>query len=110
MSNSAATRAGRPAIPAALPPPPGPATAPGTGGRRALLLAAGVVLLALNLRPALVAVSPLADTIRADSGMSAASVSLLTALPLLCFGLLAPLAPGSAASSARNAPSSPPWP
>ncbi|MCY0959907.1 CynX/NimT family MFS transporter [Streptomyces sp. H27-H5] len=92
MSNSAATRAGRPAIPAP-PPPPGPAAAPGTGGRRALLLAAGVVLLALNLRPALVAVSPLADTIRADSGMSAASVSLLTALPLLCFGLLAPLAP-----------------
>ncbi|MFG2840926.1 CynX/NimT family MFS transporter [Streptomyces zaomyceticus] len=93
MSNSAATRAGRPAIPATPPPPPGPATVPGTGGRRTLLLAAGVVLLALNLRPALVAVSPLTDTIRADSGMSAASVSLLTALPLLCFGLLAPLAP-----------------
>ncbi|WXK81690.1 MFS transporter [Streptomyces sirii] len=53
----------------------------------------GVVLLALNLRPALVAVSPLAGTIRDDSGMSAAATSLLTALPLLCFGLLAPFAP-----------------
>ncbi|MER7152571.1 MFS transporter [Streptomyces lydicus] len=53
----------------------------------------GVVLLALNLRPALVAVSPLAGTIRDASGMSAAATSLLTALPLLCFGLLAPLAP-----------------
>ncbi|MFE0174615.1 CynX/NimT family MFS transporter [Streptomyces sp. NPDC059002] len=73
---------------------PGQAPAPtGIAGRRALCLAVGVVLLALNLRPALVAVSPLADTIRDDSGMSAAATSLLTALPLLCFGLLAPVAP-----------------
>ncbi|WP_329586430.1 MFS transporter [Kitasatospora sp. NBC_01250] len=62
-------------------------------GRGLLFLGVGVVLLALNLRPALVAVSPLTDTIRADSGMSATATSLLTALPLLCFGLLAPLAP-----------------
>ncbi|MFD9884696.1 CynX/NimT family MFS transporter [Streptomyces alboflavus] len=71
-----------------------PSAAPsGVTGRHALWLGLGVVLLALNLRPALVAVSPLADTIRADSGMSAAATSLLTALPLLCFGLLAPVAP-----------------
>ncbi|MFD0165305.1 CynX/NimT family MFS transporter [Streptomyces decoyicus] len=65
----------------------------GVTGRRALYLGLGVVLLALNLRPALVAVSPLVGTIRDESGMSAAATSLLTALPLLCFGLLAPLAP-----------------
>lgn len=65
----------------------------GVTGRRALYLGLGVVLLALNLRPALVAVSPLVGTIRDDSGMSAAATSLLTALPLLCFGLLAPVAP-----------------
>ncbi|MFI6769594.1 CynX/NimT family MFS transporter [Streptomyces sp. NPDC050355] len=70
-----------------------PAAPPGATGRRALHLGIGVVLLALNLRPALVAVSPLAGTIRDDSGMSAAATSLLTALPLLCFGLLAPFAP-----------------
>ena len=71
-----------------------PTAAPsGVTGRHALWLGLGVVLLALNLRPALVAVSPLADTIRDDSGMSAAATSLLTALPLLCFGLLAPVAP-----------------
>nr|WP_066927208.1 MFS transporter [Streptomyces sp. NBRC 110611] len=63
------------------------------GRRRALYIGVGVILLALNLRPALVAVSPLAGTIRTDSGMSAAATSLLTALPLLCFGLLAPVAP-----------------
>ncbi|MFD7923720.1 CynX/NimT family MFS transporter [Streptomyces sp. NPDC059740] len=68
--------------------PPGTAT-----GRSALFTGVGVILLALNLRPALVAVSPLADTIREDSGMSAAATSLLTTLPLLCFGLLAPVAP-----------------
>ncbi|GGU42999.1 MFS transporter [Streptomyces albospinus] len=73
-------------------PPDAPAPA-GAAGRRALSLGIGVILLALNLRPALVAVSPLAGTIRAESGMSAAATSLLTALPLLCFGLLAPLAP-----------------
>lgn len=70
-----------------------PAPAPGATGRRALYLGAGVILLALNLRPALVAVSPLAGTIRDESGMTAAATSLLTALPLLCFGLLAPIAP-----------------
>ncbi|WP_052230140.1 MFS transporter [Streptomyces sp. CT34] len=73
--------------------PPGAPAPAGAAGRRALLLGIGVILLALNLRPALVAVSPLAGTIRAESGMSAAATSLLTALPLLCFGLLAPLAP-----------------
>lgn len=59
----------------------------------AVFLGFGVVMLALNLRPALVAVSPLAATIQADSGLSATATGLLTALPLLCFGLLAPIAP-----------------
>lgn len=58
-----------------------------------VLLAVGLVLLAMNLRPAVVAVSPLLDTIRADTGMSTTMAGLLTTLPVLCFGLLAPLAP-----------------
>ncbi|WP_203948634.1 CynX/NimT family MFS transporter [Planotetraspora thailandica] len=62
-------------------------------GRPAVWLAVSVILLALNLRPALVAVSPLLDTIRSTTGMSATTAGLLTTLPLLCFGLLAPLAP-----------------
>lgn len=58
-----------------------------------MLLAAAVALFALNLRPALVAVGPLAPQLRADTGLSAASTSLLTTLPLVCFGLFATLAP-----------------
>lgn len=60
---------------------------------RALLLVAAIVLVSLNLRPAVVAVSPLLDEIRERTGMSSAVASLLTTLPVLCFGLLAPLAP-----------------
>lgn len=56
-------------------------------------LAIGVVLLALNLRPLVVAVAPLLGAIREDTGMSAGTAGLLTTLPVLCFGLLAPLAP-----------------
>lgn len=91
-----------PAVAAATP-------ATGAGGRRALYAGTGVVLLALNLRPALVAVSPLAGTIRDASGMSAAATSLLTALPLLCFGLLAPSRRGWGGASARSGPCSARW-
>ncbi|MBD5786913.1 MFS transporter [Cellulosimicrobium terreum] len=60
-------------------------------------LAAGtvlaIVLAALNLRPAVVAVSPLIGEIRASEGLSAAAAGLLTTLPVLCFGALAPFAP-----------------
>jgi CP family cyanate transporter-like MFS transporter len=76
--------------------------APGTTGRSLVIVALGVILLAVNLRPALVAVSPLLDTIRADTGMSTTMGSLLTTLPLLCFGLLAPLAPRLAARLGMN--------
>jgi MFS transporter, CP family, cyanate transporter len=75
---------------------PGRGLAQGERGmtpRAGLFLAVGVILLALNLRPAIVAASPLLDTIRADTGMSTTTAGLLTTLPLLCFGLLAPLAP-----------------
>ena len=50
-----------------------------------------VVLVALNLRPAIASVPPLADSIAADYGLSAAAVGLLTTLPVLCMGAFAPL-------------------
>jgi CP family cyanate transporter-like MFS transporter len=61
--------------------------------RRAWPLVAAIALLAINLRPALVAVAPLNSRVRAGTGLSAAGVSLLTTLPLVCFGLFAVLAP-----------------
>ncbi len=57
------------------------------------LLVAGIALLAVNLRPAVVAVSPLTSRIRSGTGLSPAGVSLLTTLPLVCFGLFALVAP-----------------
>jgi CP family cyanate transporter-like MFS transporter len=65
-----------------------------TGPRRDLvLLGTAIALFSLNLRPALVAVGPLAPQLRDDTGLSASSTSLLTTLPLVCFGLFATLAP-----------------
>src|SRR5215208_43334 len=50
-----------------------------------------VVAVALNLRPAITAVPPVLDTIQADLGLSAAGAGLLTALPVLCMGVFAPV-------------------
>ncbi|MDR7323423.1 MULTISPECIES: MFS transporter [Catenuloplanes] len=61
------------------------------GARTGTVIA--VVLLAANLRPAVVAVSPMLTDIRADTGLSSPAAALLTTVPVLCFGLLAPLAP-----------------
>ncbi|MEB3961317.1 MFS transporter [Streptomyces kunmingensis] len=56
------------------------------------LLAAGILLIAMNLRPGVVAVSPELDAVRHSTGLSGSLAGLLTTLPILCFGLLAPFA------------------
>jgi MFS transporter, CP family, cyanate transporter len=56
-------------------------------------IAGAIVLVALNLRPAVVGVGPLLAEIRADQALSGTAAGILTALPVLCFGLLAPVAP-----------------
>jgi len=71
-----------------------PVRAPAAGS--AALLAAGIVALAINLRPAAAAVGPLLPRIRQDTGLSATGAGLLGTLPVLCFGALAPLAPALA--------------
>jgi MFS transporter, CP family, cyanate transporter len=58
----------------------------------AALLITAILLLALNLRGPLVAVSAVVDPIRADLGIDAATAGLFTSLPVLCFGLATPLA------------------
>src|SRR3954449_4404205 len=67
----------------------------GTARSRAatVALVAAIVAVALNQRPAVVAVAPVLRDLRADTGLSAALAGLLTTLPLLCFGAFAPVAP-----------------
>ncbi len=57
------------------------------------VVALGIVLLAVNLRAAVVAISPLLHQIQADLGLSGGEAGLLTTLPVACFGLFSPLAP-----------------
>ncbi|MDQ3860156.1 MAG: MFS transporter, partial [Actinomycetota bacterium] len=59
---------------------------------RGVLLVVGIVLLAVNLRPALTGLTPLIGQIRAYTGISYGVAGLLTALPLLAMGLLSPIA------------------
>jgi len=64
-------------------------------------MTAGVVLVSLNLRLPIGAVAPLLPQIQSDLGMSDATASLLTTIPVLCF---AGLAPAAARLSSRTGP------
>ncbi|MEV8632143.1 MFS transporter [Streptosporangium sp. NPDC051023] len=65
----------------------------GRGAAATAVAVAAVVALALNLRPALAGFSPLAGEAGAELGLGAGTISLVTTLPLLCFGVFALLAP-----------------
>jgi CP family cyanate transporter-like MFS transporter len=54
---------------------------------------AAIVLLALNLRTVIASLPPLLSGVRADLGLSAGLAGLLTTLPVVCFGALAPITP-----------------
>lgn len=55
------------------------------------LLITGIILVAINLRPAITSVGPLLGMIRDDAGLSNWSVGLLTSLPLVAFAIMSPL-------------------
>ncbi|MEQ9308580.1 MAG: MFS transporter [Balneolaceae bacterium] len=57
------------------------------------LLVAGIILIALNLRPALSGVGPLVAMIRESTGLTNTMLGLLTTLPLIAFGILSLLTP-----------------
>lgn len=57
------------------------------------LLLLGLILVVLNLRPALSSMAPVLGQVSDGLGLSAAQAGLLTTLPVLCLGLFAPLAP-----------------
>lgn len=61
--------------------------------QRPWLLLLGLILVALNLRPALSSMAPMLSEISKTLRLSAAQAGLLTTLPVLCLGLFAPLAP-----------------
>jgi MFS transporter, CP family, cyanate transporter len=71
--------------------PSGPGEATRTSVSAALLVTA-IVVLALNLRGPVVAVSAVLQPIQAELGINAGTAGLLTSLPVLCFGLATPLA------------------
>ena len=59
-------------------------------------LVAALFLVGANLRPALSSVASVLAAIRGSTGLSGAGAGLLTTLPVLCFGVFAPLAPSLA--------------
>jgi CP family cyanate transporter-like MFS transporter len=73
--------------------PPVDCCAVATISRASGFLAIGIVLIAANLRPPVTSVSTLLSQIRPDLGLSSTAAALLSAAPVLCFGLLAPFAP-----------------
>jgi MFS transporter, CP family, cyanate transporter len=58
-----------------------------TGATAPLLV--GLLLVALNLRPAISSVPPLLETIRQDLGLGRAFLGLLTTIPVLCMSIFA---------------------
>jgi CP family cyanate transporter-like MFS transporter len=57
------------------------------------LLAVGIVLAALNLRPAITSLGALLEEVRDGLGMSGSVAGLLTSVPPLCFALFGVMAP-----------------
>jgi CP family cyanate transporter-like MFS transporter len=65
----------------------------GPGARLSLvLLAAGIMVLAVNLRAAISSLPPVFPDLSAALHLSSASVAVLAAVPVLCFGLFSGLA------------------
>jgi MFS transporter, CP family, cyanate transporter len=56
-----------------------------------VLLAAGIMVLAVNLRTAITSLPPVFPELSAALGLSPASLSVLAALPVFCFGLFSGL-------------------
>jgi CP family cyanate transporter-like MFS transporter len=61
--------------------------------RPGVVFFAAVVLVGANLRAIFSSLPPLLEHLRGELGLSAAAAGLLTTAPVVCFGLLAPVAP-----------------
>jgi CP family cyanate transporter-like MFS transporter len=69
---------------------------PGHSRPYQVVLALGIFLTALNMRTTIIAIPPLMDVIRADTGLSATATGLVMTLPMICFALLSLAAPAVA--------------
>ena len=56
-----------------------------------------LILVSLNLRPALTSIAPLIEVMVAETGLARASIGMITTLPVLLMGILASLSPRIAA-------------
>ncbi|MEU9265558.1 MFS transporter [Streptomyces sp. NPDC048251] len=70
-----------------------PRTAPRAWDRGTRLLVVGIVLAALNLRPAITSLGALLEEVRDGLGMSGSVAGLLTSVPPLCFAVFGVMAP-----------------
>ncbi|WSN39222.1 MFS transporter [Streptomyces sp. NBC_01334] len=70
-----------------------PRTAPRARDRGTRLLVVGIVLAALNLRPAITSLGALLEEVRDGLGMSGSVAGLLTSVPPLCFAVFGVMAP-----------------
>jgi CP family cyanate transporter-like MFS transporter len=58
--------------------------------RRPVVLLLALLLVALNLRPAIASVPPLLSLLQSELGLSGVAAGLLTTLPVLCMSMFAP--------------------
>ncbi|MGN6031416.1 MAG: CynX/NimT family MFS transporter [Thermomicrobiales bacterium] len=58
-----------------------------------VVLALGIVLVAINLRTTIIAFPPFMPVIRAETGLSATATGLLTTMPVMCWATLSLFAP-----------------
>lgn len=61
--------------------------------KRKFILLIAIILISINLRPAITALGPLVPEIRLDTGLSNSAIGLLTTLPVLAFGVFSVFTP-----------------
>lgn len=94
-------------------PQPAPDAAPAAGPAARWLpriVIAGLVLAALNLRPAITSLGALLEEVRTGLGMSGTVAGLLTSVPALCFAAFGIAAPRLARRWGPARSSAPVWP
>ena len=61
--------------------------------QRSIITLFAIFAISINLRPAITSIGPMLETIREQLSLTNVQVSLLTAIPVICMGVFATLAP-----------------